>query len=102
MVSASILNVPMLPILTLSRAIGLTSQTVITNLVLKHGGTYDPEFLWIRNTLFYLLLLDTIPKTVLNGKFHGRIPVERPRLRWKDTMREYSLRLNIRGWRILA
>jgi hypothetical protein len=39
-----------------------------------------------------------IPKKVLDGKFHGRRPVGRPRLRWEDNIRRDSL-LNIRGWR---
>jgi hypothetical protein len=39
-----------------------------------------------------------IPKKVLDGKFHGRRPVGRPRLRWEDVRRD-SLLLNIRGWR---
>jgi hypothetical protein len=39
-----------------------------------------------------------IPKKVLDGKFHGRRPVGRPRLRWEDIRRE-SLLLNIREWR---
>jgi hypothetical protein len=40
-----------------------------------------------------------IPKKVLDGKFLGRRPVGRPRLRWKDIIRRDSLLLNIRGWR---
>jgi hypothetical protein len=40
-----------------------------------------------------------IPKKVLAGKFHGRRPVGRPRLRWEDNIRRDSLLLNIRGWR---
>jgi hypothetical protein len=41
-----------------------------------------------------------IPKIVMNGKFHGRRPVGRPRLRWEDNIRRDSLLLlNIRGWR---
>jgi hypothetical protein len=39
-----------------------------------------------------------IPKKVLDGKFHGRRPAVRSRLRWKDIRRD-SLLLNIRGWR---
>jgi hypothetical protein len=39
-----------------------------------------------------------IPKKVLDGKFHGRRPVLRPRLRWEDIRRNLLL-LNIRGWR---
>jgi hypothetical protein len=40
-----------------------------------------------------------IPKiNVLNGTFHGRRPVERPRLRWEDNIRrDFSLLLHIRG-----
>jgi hypothetical protein len=40
-----------------------------------------------------------IPTKVLDGKFHGRIPVGRPRLSWEDNIRRDSLLLNIRGWR---
>jgi hypothetical protein len=41
-----------------------------------------------------------ILKKVLDGKFHGRRPVLRPRLRWEDIIRRDSLLLlNIRGWR---
>jgi hypothetical protein len=36
---------------------------------------------------------------VLDGKFHGRRPVGRPRLRWEENIRRDSLLLNIRGWR---
>jgi hypothetical protein len=39
-----------------------------------------------------------IPKKVLDGKFHGRRPVGRPRLRWEGNIRRDSL-LNIRGWK---
>ena len=36
----------------------------------------------------------------MNGKFHRRRSVGRPRLRWEDNIRLYSsLLLNIRGWR---
>jgi hypothetical protein len=38
-----------------------------------------------------------IPKKVLDGKFRGRRPVGRPRLRWEDNIRRDSLLLlNIR------
>jgi hypothetical protein len=37
-----------------------------------------------------------------NGKFHERRTVGRPRLRWEDFRREYSLRLNVGGWRIIV
>jgi hypothetical protein len=41
-----------------------------------------------------------IPKKVLDGKFHGRRPVGKPRLRWEDNIRrDLLLLLNIRGWR---
>jgi hypothetical protein len=40
-----------------------------------------------------------IPKKVLDGKFHGRRHVGRPRLRWEDNIRRDSLLLNVRGWR---
>jgi hypothetical protein len=40
-----------------------------------------------------------IPKKVLDGKFYGRRPVGRPRLRWEDIRRDSLLLLNIRGWR---
>jgi len=44
-----------------------------------------------------------ISKTVLDGKFHGRRPVGRPRLKWKSDVRQNSpLLLNIRGRRRLA
>jgi hypothetical protein len=43
-----------------------------------------------------------ILKRVLNGKFHGRRPVGRQRLRWEDTRSDSSLLLNIRGWWRLA
>jgi len=40
---------------------------------------------------------------VLNGKFHGRRPMERQRLRWEGNIRrDSSLLLNIRGWWRLA
>jgi hypothetical protein len=39
-----------------------------------------------------------IPKKVLDGKFYGRRPVGRPRLRWEYIRRD-SLLLNIREWR---
>jgi hypothetical protein len=41
----------------------------------------------------------TVAKKILDGKFHGRRPVGRPRLRWEDNIRRDSLLLNIRGWR---
>jgi hypothetical protein len=41
-------------------------------------------------------------KKQLNGKFHGKRPVGRPRLRWKDIRWDSSLLLSIRGWRRLA
>jgi hypothetical protein len=43
-----------------------------------------------------------ILKKVLNGKFHGRRPTGRQRLRWEDNVRrDSSLQLNIRGcWRL--
>ena len=42
-------------------------------------------------------------KELLDGKFRRRRPVGRPRLRWKDKIRKnFSLLLNIRGWRRLA
>jgi hypothetical protein len=41
-----------------------------------------------------------ITKKVLDGKFHGRRPVGRPRLRWEDNIKRDSLLLlNRRGWR---
>jgi len=44
-----------------------------------------------------------ILKKVLVGKFHGRRPVGRPRLRWVDNIRrDSSLLLNIRGWSRVA
>jgi hypothetical protein len=43
------------------------------------------------------------PKEVLDGEFRRRRPVGRPRLRWKDNIRrDFSLLLNIKGWRKLA
>jgi hypothetical protein len=50
----------------------------------------------------YIVRMDNsrILKKVLDGKLHGRRPVERPRLRWEDNIRRDSLLLlNIRGWR---
>jgi hypothetical protein len=42
-------------------------------------------------------------KTVLDGKFHGRRLVRRPRLRWESDVRRNSpLVLDIRGRRRLA
>jgi hypothetical protein len=35
----------------------------------------------------------------MNGKFHGRRSVERPRIRWEDIRRDFSMLLNIRRWR---
>jgi len=29
---------------------------------------------------------DRIPKKVLNGKFHNKIPVGKPRTRWEDVV----------------
>jgi hypothetical protein len=46
-----------------------------------------------------------IPKRkVPNGKFRGRKPVGRTRLRWEDIKMDSTLLLNtsIRGWRRLA
>jgi hypothetical protein len=40
-----------------------------------------------------------IAKTVLDGEFHGRRPVGRPRPRWEDNRRDSLLLLSIRGWR---
>jgi hypothetical protein len=49
---------------------------------------------------FYNAYKLRIPKKVLDGKFHGRRPVGRPRLRWEDNIRRDSLLLlNVRGWR---
>jgi hypothetical protein len=42
-----------------------------------------------------------IPK-IMNQKFYGRKPVERPRLRWEDIRRDSSLLPNIRGWKSIA
>jgi len=40
------------------------------------------------------------PKKVLDGKFHKRIPVGKPRTKWKDVVRrDTSEILGIRGWR---
>jgi hypothetical protein len=43
-----------------------------------------------------------VPKKVMNGRFHGRRPVRRPRLRREDISRASLLLLNIRGWKRLA
>jgi hypothetical protein len=44
-----------------------------------------------------------IRKTALDGKFHGRRPVGRPRLRWESDVRRISplLLVDIRGRRRL-
>ena len=43
---------------------------------------------------------ETIPKTVLDGKFHNRRPMGKPRTRWKDVVRRNTSQiLGIRGWR---
>jgi len=42
-------------------------------------------------------------KEALDGKFHGRRPVGRPRRRWEDNNRRRLLvLLNVRGWRRIA
>jgi hypothetical protein len=41
----------------------------------------------------------SIPKKVLNGKFHGKRRVGKPLLRWEDIRRDSLLLLNITGWR---
>jgi hypothetical protein len=41
-----------------------------------------------------------IQKKVLNGKFHNRRPVGRPRIRWEDAVQKDTLQiLGTRGWR---
>jgi hypothetical protein len=43
---------------------------------------------------------ERIPETVLNGKFHNKIPVEKPKTRWEDVdLRNSSQILGIRRWR---
>jgi hypothetical protein len=43
---------------------------------------------------------ERIPKKVLNGKFHTKRPVGRPRKRWADVVQRDALQLlGIRGWR---
>jgi hypothetical protein len=39
------------------------------------------------------------PKKVLNGTFHKRRPVGRPRTRWADVQRDGLQLLGVRGWR---
>jgi hypothetical protein len=40
------------------------------------------------------------PKKILDGKFHNRRPVGKPRTRWKDVVRRNTSQiLEIRGWR---
>jgi hypothetical protein len=42
----------------------------------------------------------SIPKKVLNGKFHNTRPVGRPRIRWEDAVQKDALQiLGMRGWR---
>jgi len=41
-------------------------------------------------------------KKVLNRKFRGRRPVERPRLRWEDVRRDSLLLMKISGLKRLA
>jgi len=49
-------------------------------------------------SLFRLSNCSYVPKKLLDEKFHGRRPVGRPRMRWEDITRDFSLLLNIRGW----
>jgi hypothetical protein len=43
---------------------------------------------------------ERIPKKVLNGNFHIKRPVGRPRTRWADVVQKDALQLlGIRGWR---
>jgi hypothetical protein len=43
---------------------------------------------------------EIIPQKVIDGKFHKRRPVGKPRTRWKDVVRrDTSEFLGIRGWR---
>lgn len=42
------------------------------------------------------------PKKVLNRKFRGRRPVERPRLRWEDVRKDSLLLMKISGSRRLT
>ena len=38
-------------------------------------------------------------KKILNGKFHNKTPVGKPRTRWEDAVRRYTSQiLGIRGW----
>jgi hypothetical protein len=40
------------------------------------------------------------PKMVLNGTFHNRRPVGRPRTKWADVVQRDALQLlGVRGWR---
>jgi hypothetical protein len=46
---------------------------------------------------------DRIQKKALDGNFHTKIPVGRPRTRWADVVHRDVLQLlGIRGWRIRA
>jgi len=43
---------------------------------------------------------ERVPKKVLNGNFHTKRPVERPRTKWVDMVQSDALQLlGIRGWR---
>ena len=48
--------------------------------------------------LFCLSNCNHVPKKLLDEKFHGRRPVGRPRMRWEDITRDFSLQANVRGW----
>ena len=61
---------------------------------------YHPVYIW-RDGHIIRMGNSRIPKKVLDGKFHGRRLVGRPRLRWEDIRRDSQLMLNIRGWRRL-
>jgi hypothetical protein len=46
---------------------------------------------------------EMIPKKVLNGNFHTKMPVGRPRTRWADMVQRDALQLmGIGGWRRAA
>jgi hypothetical protein len=47
-----------------------------------------------------MLFRRNYPQKVIDGKFHKRRPVGKPRTRWKDVVwKDTSQILGIRGWR---
>jgi hypothetical protein len=58
------------------------------------GLLEGPDIVKYEYSKFKWILLTFPPKKVLNGKLHGRRPVRRPRLRWENNRRDFSLLLS--------